>query len=222
MAPNPIDSSGTSPIQPTKPPGRETPGLGAGEEAQEPKPFSLSPEPLKGEAPEGAKEGRPSPMEAAKELGDQSKAKQQELAPEQLASKINDLHDRLGQVKTNLTKPEVTKSFTEDHNTALVKTSDRLGKDVQSIAKNTGGEYSPPIKDKAQSALDFVIKFVDGSQGQLRNAMSYLGKLKKPDYTQMLSLQYAVQRASQKGELMSSIIGASVSGIKTILSTQLG
>ncbi len=72
------------------------------------------------------------------------------------------------------------------------------------------------------NVLSRVVNWLGGAQGALGGALEYLKTTEKPDITSYLRLQYAVQRATQRGELFSSIVGSSVSGIKTIMSTQLG
>ncbi len=211
----------SSPIGPTQPPERGRPGLGSGEEAQ-PRPFSLPPEAPPKELQAVPTEGKPTPMEAMKISEGDARAKQQQLTPDQLQDRMRKLNEQLGSVKTKLQNPTIAKTLTPDHHLALTKTVDRLGTDIRTIAKNTNGEFVMPTKSKAQGALEYVTNFIDGSQNQLRNAIQYVGQLKNPTYAQMLSLQYSVQRATQKGELLSSIIGASTSAIKGILSTQLG
>jgi hypothetical protein len=209
--------SGVSPPQPTPPYGPDKPRLGSGEEGQQPKPFTLGPEgsPVIQEP----KSDRPSPMEVA---SDAAKQQRGEIAPEELNDNILKLQGRLNDIQGKMQDPTVTQRFVEDHYTAMQRVTQLLNPDMQTIAKNANGEFIPPGKKSGQSVVNYVSQWLDGAQGTLGSALNYLQNTNKPDVTSYLKLQYAVQRASQRGELFASIVGSSVSGIKTIMSTQLG
>jgi|GEM_PF-2036187 len=216
MSNNPISNSGVSPIQPTPPYGPEKPMLGAGEEAQEPKPFSLAPE---GQPPSGETEAtRPSPMEVA---GDAAR-QQAPLAPQELGDHIVELQNKLSNIQTKLQDKSVTSQFTDDHYTGMQKVTQKMNPDMQTIAKNSNGKFDPPVQKQGQGTVQFISEWLNGAQGTLGGALDFLQNTTKPDITSYFKLQYAVQRATQRGELFASIVGSSVSGIKTILSTQLG
>ncbi len=215
----PDSTSGVTPTPPTPEYGRDKPGLGEGEMANEPKPFSLPPEGNEPAAtsPEGA--GKPTPMEVAKEGAEKGT---QKMTPEQLGDQMSKLKTQLGSVQTKLQDPSVTSRFTKDHYDALQKVAEKMTPDMQGIAKNSKGEFNTPKPISGEPALNYVTRWINGSQQTLSSALQYVGTEKNPNPASFLKLQYSVQRAMQRGELFSSIVGASVSGIKTIMSTQLG
>lgn len=214
MVDNPIP--GVTPTEPPKPYGPDKPGLGSDEQTGE-KSFTLGPE--GGQATQAqAPTQRPSPMEVA---GDASR-QQAPMAPEELSDQISKLHHQLSTIQQNLQNTSLTKNFTSDHYDAMQKVVQKINPDLQTIAKNSNGKFEPPQQQAGQSLLGHVSNWISGAQGTLGGALDYLQHTDKPDIASYLRLQYAVQRATQRGELFSSIIGSSVSGIKTIMSTQLG
>jgi hypothetical protein len=212
---DPVSNSGVSPIQPSPSYGPEKPRLASGEETQEPKPFSLGPE---GKPAQETQSQRPSPMEVA---GDAARQHPQ-IPPEQLSEHILKLQEQYQVIQNKIQQRESEKSFTADHYSAMQKITQKLNPDMQTIAKNTSGEFNPPVQKKGQSVVDHIANWINGSQGTLQNALEFLQTEQKPDPASYLRLQYAVQRATQRGELFASIVGSTVSGIKTIMSTQLG
>jgi hypothetical protein len=211
MVDNPISNPGVPPIQPTKGPDRQGPSP----DEVRPGEFTMPEGPGKTSSVEGQ---RPSPMEVA---GDAAK-QQQPIPQEELGGQISKLHDQLGDIKDKLQTPNVTQKLTSDHYEAMQKVTQKMNPDFANIAKSSNGQYSPPQPKTGQGSLEFVTKWIDGAQGTLGGALNYLQNTKKPDIASYLRMQYAVQRATQRGELFASIIGSSVSGIKTIMSTQLG
>lgn len=216
MPDNPI--SGVSPTEPASPYGQDKPRLGAGEETQEPKPFTIGPEGGKASPSEATPE-RPSPMEVA---GDAARQHPQ-IAPTELSENIVELQKKLNNIQDKIQDPRFQQKFTDDHFEGMRKVTQKMNPDMQAIAKNSGGQYTPPQQQKGQGVLEHISDWINGSQGTLGNALSYL-QTENPqsDPSSYLKLQYAVQRATQRGELFASIVGSSVSGIKTIMSTQLG
>lgn len=214
----PISNPPTQRIDPVQGPSEGKPALGAGEEAQEPKPFSLPPEPGK-QTPssEQIATGRPSPMDLAKEGGVNNR-----MTPEELQNQITKLKSQLDEAQSNLQNPTVTNKFTQDHYTALQRLAEKMNPDMRNIAKNTNGEFNPTQHKAGEPVLNYITRWINGSQETLSQAINSVGTDKNPDVAKMLKLQYSVQRAVQRGELFSSIVGASVSGIKTVLSTQIG
>lgn len=215
MPDNPISNPGVSPVQPTPPYGPNNPGLGADETGKE-KPFSLGPE---GGQPSSVQaQPRPSPMEVA---GDAAR-QQPQISPEELNGQVSKLKDQLKTIQGKLQDPSVAQKLTSDHYEAMQKVAQKMNPDLQTIAKSSNGEFSPVQPKEGQSVGSFVVNWLNGAQGTLGGALNYLQNTKKPDITSYLKMQYAVQRATQRGELFASIVGSSVSGIKTIMSTQLG
>lgn len=217
MTDNPISNPGVTPTPKVPPYGPDKPMLGEGEQAQEPKPFALPPEPLKESSPTVSSD-KPSPMDAARE-GMQQQA---QMTPAELNEKLSELKNRLGEVNNQLQNPTITGRFNQDHLEALSRLTDKMNPDLQTIAKQTASEFKSPLKTAGEPILSFVTRWLDGTQQTLTKALDYVSQEKSPNPAAFLKLQYSVQRATQRGELFSSIIGASVSGIKTIMSTQLG
>lgn len=209
-----MPSNPVTPSSPTPEYGRDKPSVGSGEETKEPKPFSLSPEPSSAQSTEKAS-AQPSPMEAASQA-----AQQKPMSADELSEHMNKLKGQLDDAQTKLQDPTVTNKFTQDHYNALNKVTDKMNSDMHTIAKASNGKFEEP--GKSSSTLDYVVKWINGSQQTLSSALKYVGSEKNPNPAQFLRLQYSVQRASQRGELFASVIGSSVSGIKTIMSTQLG
>lgn len=201
------------PSQPTSPvrPIEENPSFGTGE----PKPFNLPQEGPKGQ-PITPSESKPTPMEVARDS-----ARGQGWSQEEIQSNMERLQQQLAQAKTQLQNPNITKNLTPDHFAALDKLTDKMNPDMRSIAKLTGNEFTPPLKGK-DSLLNSVLKWVGGSQDMMESALAYAGSMKNPNPQDMLRLQFSMHRATERGELFSSIIGSTVSGIKTIMSAQLG
>ncbi|NGX60626.1 MAG: hypothetical protein K940chlam9_00092 [Chlamydiae bacterium] len=217
MPSEPINNPGVTPTPGTPEYGRDKPRLGAGEEGQEPKPFSLGPEAGK-EAAQTISTGQPSPIEVAKE----SAQAQAQMTPEQLSANMQKLQSQFTQAQTDLKNPDVKGKLTDDHQQALSKLVGKMNPDMKTIAQNSKGEFTPATQNKGEGVVNFVTKWIDASQQTMGNALNYLSNTKKPELGQYLKLQYAVQRATQRGELFASIVGSSVSGIKTLMSTQLG
>lgn len=218
MVDSPPPNPGVTPTPPTPEYGRDKPRLGAGEEAQEQKPFSLEPQPGKEGAPQEVSTEKPSPMDLAREGAE----KGNRMTPEQLNDQISQLKSRLNEAQADLQNPTVTNKFTKDHYDALSKLVEKMNPDMRNVAKNSKGEFNPPQHISGEPALNYITRWINGSQETLSSALNYVGKEKNPNPASFLKLQYSVQRAVQRGELFASIVGASVSGIKTIMSTQLG
>lgn len=218
--PNKINNPPIPPIQPTEPPSRENPTLGAGEEAQ-PRPFSLPPtSPDKAASAQAPTEaGKPSPMEMARDM---ERDRKPQWSEEEMQNNLEKLQSQLSEAQENLSDSGITKNFTDDHYTALTRLIDKMTPDMRTIAKNTNTDFPPIKKTQGEGVIGYVSRWINGSQDTLSSALSYLGQDQKPDPASFLKLQFAVQRAVQRGELFASIVGAGVSGIKTIMSTQLG
>ncbi len=209
--------SNPSPTSPSPiPPIEENPTVGVGQAKEEPKPFYLPQEGPKGEAITPAAAEKPTPMDVARDS-----ARGQGWSQEEIQSNMQRLQSQLAQAKAQLQDPNITKKLTPDHFTALDRLTDKMNPDMRSIAKLTGSEFTPPTKGK-ESLLNSVLKWVGGSQDMMESALAYAGSVKNPNPQDMLRLQFSMHRATERGELFSSIIGSTVSGIKTIMSAQLG
>ncbi len=163
--------------------------------------------------------GYPSPMDVARDASQGS----QRMSPEELGESITKLHDNLTDISQKLKDPSVINKLTEDHMQAMRQVIDKMNPEMRTIATHSKGEFQPN-KIGDHDVVGSVVKWINGSQQALGGALKYLGGLegKQPSLGSFMKLQYSVQRASQRGELFASIIGSSVSGIKTIMSTQLG
>ncbi|NGX55049.1 MAG: hypothetical protein KR126chlam2_00671 [Chlamydiae bacterium] len=219
---NPIDplkTPETTRPSPTPEYGAGKPAVGAGEEAQEPKPFSLPPEAGKtaGQVAGTEAAGQPSPMAAAQEA-----EKPIPWTPEEMNNNIVQAQQTLTDAKSQLQDPTKAQGLTDVHNQALGKVVDTMNPDMQTIANTTGQEYAPAKQGEGEGILSYVTKWIDGAQGTMSGALNYLSTMKNPNPADFMKLQYAMQRASQRGEVFASIISSSVSGVKSIMSIQLG
>ncbi len=200
-----------SPVSPGKP------GVGSGEEAQEPKPFSLPPQPLSAQQAGNLTESsKPTPMEAIRDgAGQKNTLENTQNAGKELVKKIQ-------LTKELYADQSRTGALTQDHLNAMGQVVERMSGDMTKVAKHSEQSYEAPVKKKGDSVLKYVVDYLDHSQGTAEKALTFLSKNQNPNMAQMFSLQYSMQRASQKVELLASVIGSSVSGIKTLMSTQLG
>lgn len=212
MADNPISNPGITPSQPIQPYGPNQPSLGKEDEGE--RSFTLGPE---GNKPEQLQGQKPSPMEVA---GDASR-QNIPVPKEELSNQIVQLKSQFNNIQENLQNSTFSNKLTPDHFQAMQKVMEKLNPDMNAIAKSTNGKFETAPKTKG-SVLDTVTNWLGGAQGTLGGALDYLQNTKKPDISNYLKLQYSIQRATQRGELFASIVGSSVSGIKTIMSTQLG
>ena len=186
-----------------------------GSEDENQKQFQL-PEEAKG-SESTSQAARQSPMELARDSVQGS----QRMSPQELNENINHLQNHLNDVSKQLQNPSVANKMTDDHLNAMTKLIGKMNPDMRTIANHSKGEFHPGKVDN-NNVLGSVVKWINGSQQTLGGAMNYLGHMKQPSMASFMKLQWSVQRASQRAELFSSIIGSSVSGIKTIMSTQLG
>lgn len=170
---------------------------------------------------EGAQNvSEPSPMDLARESA------KQEQSPEELSKEIQGqitkVNESLEKANTQLRDPSVQSELTPDHYTAFTKVANSIQGDLRTVAKYTGTEVSTPEKKKGDNPLSFLLNLVQGSQGGFQQALGALSQQKNPTITQLYSIQFAVQRASQKAELLASSISAGVGAIKSIMAMQLG
>lgn len=214
---DPIHNPGIPPIPPTANPIQKPTELGNEEAGRS---FSLPPSaPEKGgQTPAPASE-KPTPMEVAR---DAEQEKRPVWTQQELQGNLQNLQDRLATTKQSLADPKMTKNLTDDHYTALSRLVDKMSPDMRTIAKVSGADAEPVQKTTGEGVIGYVSRWIDGSQNTLASALDYASQGQKPDPAGFLKMQFAVQRATQRAELFSSILGAGVSGIKTIMSTQLG
>ncbi|MCP5469555.1 MAG: hypothetical protein H7A36_03510 [Chlamydiales bacterium] len=206
--PDPIQKPGgaPSPEKPTEGPEKSPVGAGQGDQ----KAFQM---------PSGAeKTSAPSPMEVARDAGQSQK----QVPPEELTQQIERAKQALQEAHAKLQDPKIQKGLTEDHYNALSQVTDKMNGDLRTIAQNSNGKFEMPQLDSKKNPVERVADWINGSQSTLTGALNYLSTTKNPNIASYMKLQYGIQRATQRAELFSSIVGSSVSGIKTIMSTQLG
>jgi len=166
---------------------------------------------------EAEKSDKISPMD----LAAQQQGKQQ-VTQESLGQQMNKLQDTLGNAQNQLKNPNIANNIRPDQEHALGTLVDKMNGDMGRVAKHSDTEFTPRKQGSGEKMVDFVTDWINGSQETLGKALKSVSTMKNPNPGQMMNLQYSVQRATQRGELFSSIISSSVSGIKTIMSTQLG
>lgn len=139
---------------------------------------------------------------------------------EELQEQIHNLKERLWDARVSIQDLELERLATE-HIEAYEKITDLLNDDLYAIAAHT--EQQVPMKKEtsfARKALDWV------SSGEeiLNRALLYFSDKngQEDSLANFLKVQYAVQRATQRAELFASIVGTTVSSVKTIMTTQLG
>lgn len=210
---DPISNPGIPPTQATPPLPGGKPSLS--EDAEGQRPFTM-PDPL-AQPNQQVGDSRPSPMDMMKDQKDSS-----HWAPEEMKSRLQEMHNQLQNTSNKLHTPSVREKLTSVHEEGLKKVTDKMNPDMRKIATTTEQEYNPPALGKGEGLLNHIGKWIDGAQGTLSNAMGFLQSNPKIGTADYLKLQYSVQRASQRAELLASILGASTSGVKAIMSTQLG
>ena len=211
--PDPIEKPDSSPIKPGGPAkGPAEQQIGEGQEKQAPFKMPESPQ-----APEAAgKTAAPSPMEIA---GQQNTPR---VSPEELSGHVQKVQQTLQEAHTKMSDPALQKQMTQEHYNALSQVSTKMNGDMKTIAENSDGKFQAPVDDPKENGATKVLNWINGSQKTLTGALNYLSTTKKPNVASYMKMQYAVQRATQRAELFSSVISSSVSGIKTLMSTQLG
>ncbi|MFN0065324.1 MAG: hypothetical protein ACKVOH_03700 [Chlamydiales bacterium] len=218
--PDPISNNpGIMPIPGSPGQGPVKPEIGGKEEEAPGKKFAMPQEAKpETEGAQGAQTAKPSPMDVAKDSGQP----RPQTTPEELSGQLNKLQNNLEQTRAQLNNPDVTKKLSSEHLEALEKLSNKMNPDMRAIAQNSGGQHVNVTRGKNQDVISHVTNWIQGSQKTLNGALEYLANTKKPSIGTYMKLQYSIQRATQRGELFSSILGSTVSGIKTIMSTQLG
>lgn len=208
-------SEKAKPVEPSPPTTEEPTVLGdkAGPQGQ-PKPFNL-PEPSSASQASGT---QPSVMEL--------QAQGQKISPQDVSEKLNNLNNKFGNVSQVMSEnAELIKKYPgmnlkKEQLSELRNNMGGLNEDLRTIASLTGSKYQAPKESDSLSKM--VLDFIQGGQSQYEKSLQYLSNVKNPNPADMLRLSYTVQRATQKTELFSSIISSGVSGIKTLMGTQLG
>ena len=102
---------------------------------------------------------------------------------------------------------------------------DLINEDLGAIAESTQQDLQKDKEEEAEHSLTRkVINWISSGEEVLNRALLYFSDRngERENLANFLKVQYAVQRATQRAELFASIVGTSVSSIKTIMTTQLG
>ncbi|WP_201456526.1 hypothetical protein [Chlamydia sp. 17-3921] len=148
---------------------------------------------------------------------------QDALDSEELKEQINNLKERLGDFRSSLEREEAPEKLEEKHFKSVGVIIDLINEDLSAIAENTQQQLQDS-NDTSDSVTRKVINWVSSGEEILNRALLYFSDRngERENLANFLKVQYAVQRATQRAELFASIVGTSVSSIKTIMTTQLG
>ncbi len=141
------------------------------------------------------------------------------ITPEELNSQMQDLSAKFRKGREAVLKSQ---NLAPEHDQALSKLAGKLTPDMRIIANRMGVDYKPAARASGESIMDFIVNWIDGSQKTMNQALSAYSQVDNLNPAAYLTLQAAVQRASERAELFGSIVSSSVSGVKTIMSMQLG
>lgn len=143
------------------------------------------------------------------------------LDSEELREQIHNLKERLWEAKVFMQDVELDK-LAEEHLEAYKKVTDLINEDLYEIATHT--QQQPAKKKEEPSVTRKVLDWVSSGEEILNRALLYFSDRdgKEESIANFLKVQYAVQRATQRAELFASIVGTTVSSVKTIMTTQLG
>lgn len=170
-------------------------------------------------------EVRPSPMEMMRDRDSQlvDPEVQEELDSEELQEQINYLKQRLWDAQTLLEERDPS-LLADEHREAMGVIIDLVEGDLRAIARETHQEVMQPKLTEDKSVTRRVIDWVSSGEEILNRALLYFSDRdgQSENFVDFLKVQYAVQRATQRAELFASIVGTTVSSIKTIMTTQLG
>lgn len=138
----------------------------------------------------------------------------------ELQEQIRNLKERLWDARVSIQDLEMEKLATE-HIEAYETITNLLNNDLYEIAEQTEQQ---PSKQTEPSIAKKALDWVSSGEEILNRALLYVsGKNGQEDsLANFLKVQYAVQRATQRAELFASIVGTTVSSVKTIMTTQLG
>lgn len=160
---------------------------------------------------------KPSPMEIAK---DSAQKNADQSGPEKVEEKINQFQEKMQMMKGQLQNPP--QRLEDAHYQALSQVAKETNKNLNAAARAAGAEHTAVTQKSGQRVQDFLADWIDGGQKTMGNVLESLPNLKGGDLGQFMRIQMSVQRATQRVELMSSIIGSTVGGINKLMQTQLG
>lgn len=147
---------------------------------------------------------------------------EEELDSEELKEQINNLKERLWDAQTTLRQDQ--NKLSPEHFEAVNVIIDLINGDLSDIAEHTQQRLQDKNEKEDDSVVRKMINWVSSGEEVLNRALLYFSDRngKRENLADFLKVQYAVQRATQRAELFASIVGTSVSSIKTIMTTQLG
>ena len=149
---------------------------------------------------------------------------QEALNSEEFEEQVHNLKKRLWDAQSTVQNQE-TNSLSPEHLEAMNVIIDLINDDLTDIANHTQQELKKAAdEEKHDSVTRKVINWVSSGEEILNRALLYFSDRngERENLANFLKVQYAVQRATQRAELFASIVGTTVSSIKTIMTTQLG
>lgn len=148
---------------------------------------------------------------------------QEALESEELQEQINNLKGRLWDFRSTFEDSQTTAQFADEHFQAVGVIIDLINEDLNTIAEHTQQDARKEDKEEG-SVTRKIIDWVSSGEEVLNRALLYFSDRdgNRESLANFLKVQYAVQRATQRAELFASIVGTSVSSVKTIMTTQLG
>ncbi|WP_100934436.1 hypothetical protein [Candidatus Chlamydia corallus] len=149
---------------------------------------------------------------------------QEALESEELQEQINNLKGRLWDFRSTFEDSQTTAQFADEHFQAVGVIIDLINEDLNTIAEHTQQDTKKQDQEEDSSVTRKVIDWVSSGEEVLNRALLYFSDRdgNRESLANFLKVQYAVQRATQRAELFASIVGTSVSSVKTIMTTQLG
>lgn len=168
----------------------------------------------------------PSPMYMIKDQQEQkgttSLVTSEELDTDVLTNQISQLKGSFSDLAVNI--ENTSQSFDDKDTHQALQIMHLLNQDLSEIANNTNQQDDDNLEDESKTFIHKALNWCYSGEQILHNALLFLSEQKDSfsslgDY---LKLQYAVQRATQRTELFASLMGITISSIKTIMTTQLG
>ncbi|AEG88022.1 hypothetical protein [Chlamydia psittaci] len=144
------------------------------------------------------------------------------LDSEELKEQINHLKERLWDAQSTLQQDQ--NKLSQEHFEAVSVIIDLINGDLNDIAEHTQQNLQNKTEEEHESVARKMVNWVSSGEEVLNRALLYFSDRngERENLADFLKVQYAVQRATQRAELFASIVGTTVSSIKTIMTTQLG
>ncbi|QXE26619.1 hypothetical protein [Chlamydia buteonis] len=144
------------------------------------------------------------------------------LDSEELKEQINNLKERLWDAQSTLQQDQ--NKLSQEHFEAVSVIIDLINEDLNDIAEHTQQNLQNKTEEEHESIARKMVNWVSSGEEVLNRALLYFSDRngERENLADFLKVQYAVQRATQRAELFASIVGTTVSSIKTIMTTQLG